>query len=346
MSISREDKLFFSKHLATMVHAGVPLSDALTTLTGQANPELGKLLKKVVADVENGQSLGKSMGKYPKVFDALTINLIKAGETSGTLDVNLKYLAEQQNKDMVLRRKISGALLYPSLVIGATLIMGTLLSWFILPQLVDMFTSLDVQLPLSTKVLLWFANIMKYYGTFVVIGVFGFVILMSILLKLKPVKRVVDEIIIKLPIVGKVAIAGQLGLFCRNMGTLLASGLPVVDALQITTDSLDNLKFKDDLVVVKSRVSEGKTMYSSMGSKKYPEFSGLAVRMIEVGEKSGKLEEMLMYLADFYEEEIESISKNLSNLLEPVLLLIIGAVVGFVAMAIISPIYSLMGGIR
>ncbi len=346
MAITREDKLFLTKHLSTMVRAGVPLSESLSTVAEQATPELRKILNKVASDVENGQSLGKSFGKYPKIFDSLFVSLINAGEASGTLDGNLKYLSEQQNKDLILRKKILGALLYPSLVIGATIVMGVLLSWFVLPQLVDLFVSLEVTLPLSTKILLWLANLMRGYGVVVVLGMVALMVGLVFFMKIKPIKRIFDGMSLKLPIVGKIILFGQLGLLSRNLGTLLASGLPVVEALKVTADTLDNLKFKEDLTEVRSRVGEGKTLFSSMTSKKYTEFSRLTLRMIEVGERSGKLEEMLIYLAEYYEDEIENVSKNLANLLEPVLLLFIGAVVAFVAMAIISPIYSLLGGIK
>lgn len=346
MAITREDKMFFTKHLATMIRAGVPLSEALGTVGEQATPALSKLMKTIMQNVENGMSLGKAMSKYPKTFDSLYISLINAGEQSGTLDENLKYLADQQGKDYALRRKVSSALLYPTLVIGATFIMGTLISWFVLPKLLDMFSSLEVELPLSTKILMWFANVMKNYGFFVIFGMVAIFVGLAALHRVRQVKLMVDTALLKTPFIGKIIIYGQLGIFCRNLGTLLASGLPVVSALETTIDSLDNLKFKKDLGIVKNYVSDGKTLFASMSSKKFSEFSKLSIRMIEVGEKSGKLEEMLLYLSDYYEEEIETVSKNLSNLLEPVLLLFIGTVVGFVAMAIISPIYSLMGGIN
>ena len=346
MSISRLDKLFLTKHLATMIKAGVPLSEALNTVSEQATTDLSNLLKKIEGDVENGMSLATSMRKYPKVFDTFYVSLIAAGEASGTLEENLRFLAIQLNKDYVLSKKISGALFYPGLVVSATVIMGTIISWFVLPQLTDLFTSFDVALPLSTRILLGFAALMKNYGGLIVFGMVGVVLVFIFFLRIKSIKFVFDSWIIKWPFVGKIVVDGEMARFTRNLGTLLSSGIPVVSAMEITMDTLSNLRFKKDLKEITEKVSEGKNISLAMDTIKRSEFSRMSTKMVEVGEKTGKLDEILIYLSDYYEEEIEDVSKNLSNLLEPVLLLIIGVVVAFVALAIITPIYSLIGGIK
>ncbi len=345
MGVSREDKLFMTKHLSTLIMAGVPLSESLETVRDQASPDLAKVMKKICDDVENGSTLAKAMGKHKRVFDEFFVSLIEAGETAGTLDENLKFLAEQMDKDFSLRRKISGALMYPGLVIGATTVMGILISWFVLPKLVDLFNSFQVELPMTTKVLMWFAALMRDYGTFIVLGFFGTIFGLMALVQMRPVRQVVDRWLIGVPFVGKVVVFGEMGKFSRNLGTLLKSGLPVVQAMEITINTLGNLQFKKDFGEVKKKIAEGKSLYSAMSAKRYRGFSKMSVRMIDVGEKSGNLEEMLIYLSTYYDEEIDNVSKNMSTLLEPALLLFIGVVVAFTALAIISPIYSLMGGI-
>ena len=345
MRISVEDKLFLTRHLSTMIKAGVPMDEALMTVADQASPDLAKLINKVKADVDNGKSLGESFGKYPKVFDRFFISLVKAGEVSGTLEENLGFLAEQMGKNFALRRKVQGALIYPTLVLSATFLMGTGISWFVLPKLIDMFSSFDIVLPLSTRILMGFAFFMRDYGIIAVPGVFGLILLFLMLLRVKKVRRVWDGWVLSIPFIGKVVEYGEMGKLSRNLGTLLKSGLPVTEALKVTIDTMSNLKFIDDLNAVKKEVEEGKSVSAAMINKKYPEFGKLATRMIGVGEKSGNLEEMLAYLSVYYDEEIDNVSKNLTTLLEPVLLLIIGLVVGFVAVAIISPIYTMVGSV-
>lgn len=346
MKVTVTDKLFLAKHLAIMIKAGVPLAEALETVRGQASSELKKILKKIGLEIENGQSLAKSLAKYPKEFDQFFISLIEAGEQSGNLENNLEFLAEQTRKDFALRQKVQGAMLYPGLVLGATLVMGTGISWFVLPKLIDLFMSFEVALPLSTQVLMSVAFFMRDYGAYAFAGIVGVIILVTLLLRWRPVKKMSHRLMLKVPIMGRVVSDGQLARFSRNLGTLLKSGLPMLTAFEVTTNTLSNLVFVDDLKAIRDKVKTGKSIFEAMETGKYSEFDELTKRMIGVGEKSGNLEEMLLYLSDFYDEEIDGLSKNLTTLLEPVLLLMIGLAVGFVAMAIISPIYSLIGGIR
>lgn len=341
------DKLLFTKHLTTMIKAGIPIAEALKTLVDQTkSASFKKVLSAVLADVENGQSLAKSLGKHPKVFDQFYISLIEVGEESGTLEENLDFLAKQLAKDYNLRKKIQGAMLYPGLVFTATFIMGGFIALFILPKLVDFFSAFEIELPLATRILLFFANMMKNYGTFLF---FGFLVLLSLsylVIHLPKVKPKWHSLILKFPIFGDLLAYSQLARFSRNLGTLLKSGVPVTKSLEVTVNTLSNLKFKSDLGEVALSLSKGKNIGDALEKNKFSEFPPLVSKMISVGEKTGKIEETLLYLGDFYEDEIDNISKNLTTILEPVLLITIGLVVGFVALAIISPIYELTGSIR
>ncbi len=346
MSISRSDKLFLTKNLSVLIKAGVPMREALETVGEQSGPELRKLMEKVETDVVSGVSLSVAFGKHKESFDAFYISLIKAGEESGTLDDNMVFLAEQLNKDYALRGKVMAALAYPSLVVGATLIMGMFLSWFVLPKLTEMFSSFEVALPLSTQILMGIAWLMKNYGPLVMVGFVGLVALISFAIRVPKIRLHWDSMILKIPVIGKIVADGELGRFCRNMGTMLKSGIPMMKSFEITAGTLTNLRFKRDLLEMEAKVSQGKSIYEAMSAKKYDEFPKMVSRMIRVGEKSGNLEDMLIYLSGYYEDEIDVASKNLATLLEPILLLVIGSVVAFVALAIITPIYSLMGNIR
>ena len=345
--ISFLEKLLFTKHLATMVKAGIPVPEAFATLIEQSKSQaLIAVLKGILKQVENGQSLAKAMQKHPKVFDQFYISLIEVGEESGALEENLEFLAKQLAKDYNLRKKIQGAMFYPALVFGATFVMGGFISLFILPKLIDFFSAFDIELPLTTRILLFFANLMKNYGLFVIVGVVAFIFIMSNILRLPKIKPKWHAIILKAPLFGRLIAYGQLARFCRNLATLLKSGVPVTKSLEVTARTLSNLKFSNDLYKVAQRITEGKNIGEILEQKGYGEFPPLVSKMVHVGEKTGKLEETLAYLGDFYEEEIDDISKNLTAILEPIMLLTIGLVVGFVALAIISPIYELTGSIR
>ena len=346
-TVSYQDKLIFTKHLATMIKAGIPIAEALDTLREQANSEkFRKVIKDILENVENGKSLAQSLKKHPKIFDQFYFSLIDVGEESGTLEENLEFLAVQLSKDSTLRKKIRGALVYPVIVLSVTFIMGGFISIFVLPKLVDFFQSFDIELPLTTKVLIVFSKLMKDYGILIFSGVFVFFILLRVITKMEKIKPIWHNLLLRTPIIGRLLSYGQLARFSRNLGTMIKSGVPVVKGLEVTAKTLSNLKFRNDLLVISKSLSKGKSIGETMRKGNFPEYPPLVSRMIGIGEKTGKLDETLIYLSEFYEEEVDDISKNLSTILEPILLIIIGLVVGFVALSIISPIYQLTGSIR
>lgn len=344
--VSFLEKLLFTKHLAVMMKAGIPISEAISTLLDQTKSKgFKKILSEVVADVKNGQSLTKTFKKHPKVFDEFYISLIEVGEESGALEKNLEFLAKQLAKDYSLRQKIQGAMLYPGIVFFATTVMGGFISFFILPQLVDFFAAFNTTLPITTRILLFFANLMKNYGIIIITGLILSGLTGYWLIGLPKVKPKWHSLMLKFPLFGTLIAYGQLAHFSRNLGVLLSSGVPVIRSLETTSSTLSNLKFRNDLLEVTRALTKGKNIGQALEQKKYNEYPPIVSKMINVGEKTGKLDETLLYLGDFYEDEIDNISKNLSTTLEPILLLIIGLVVGFVAIAIISPIYELTGSI-
>lgn len=344
---SLQDRLFFTKHLSTMIKAGVPISEAMITLRDQTKSAgLRRIIDAIAKDILNGQSLASSLKKHPDAFDEFYVSLIEISEASGTLEENLEFLSVQLGKNLSLRNKIQSASLYPALVFSATFIMGGFISLFILPKLVDFFEAFDVELPLSTKVLLWFANLMKDQGLLIMASLILGLIACIAFVQLKPIKPLWHALLLKIPFIGTVISYSQLAQFCRNFGTLVKSGVPIVRSLETTAHTLSNLKFRNDLLKTASILTKGKEIGISLEQHKFDEYPPLVSKMISIGEKTGRLDDTLLYLGDYYEEEIETISKNLTTILEPVLLLIIGLIVGFVAVAIISPIYQLTGSIR
>ena len=333
--VSHLDRLLFTKHLATMIKAGIPIAEALASLVDQTkSPAFKKVLSVVLADIQNGQALAKSLGKHPKAFDQFYLSLIQIGEEAGTLEQNLEFLAKQLSKDYTLRKKIQGAMLYPGLVFGTTAIMGGFISLFVLPKLVDFFEAFEIELPLATKILLFAANTMKDYGILIFAGLALLWFLGYLLVHSRKIKPWWHRLILRFPLFGPLLAYGQLAHFSRNLGTLLKSGVPVTRSLEVTAQTLNNLAFQNGLLFVQQEVQKGKAMGDTLtsGKKQLVVFPVLVAKMIGVGEKTGKLEETLLYLADFYEDDIDNITKNLTTILEPVLLVVIGLVVGFVAL--------------
>lgn len=346
-TVSFIDKLLFTKHLSLMLKSGITISDAIETLASQTKSnKLYKILDEVSKNIRNGQTLAKSLQKHPKIFDNLYVSLVDVGEQSGTLQESLDYLSHQLSKEYSLHKKIQGALLYPEIVIVATVLIGFGMSLFVLPKLIDLFTSLDVKLPLTTRILLYFANLMKDHGITIAIIFIALSILSKILITLPSIRPKWDRIVLSIPIFGMLLQNQQLAGICRNLGIMLKSGLPITKSLNIQYVATNNYVFKDYIMRLQKSVDKGKEIGKELDTGSYSKFSGVAIKMIEVGEKTGKLDEVFVYLGDFFEEEVDNIAKNLSVILEPIILLVIGLVVGFVALAIISPIYDLTGAIK
>lgn len=345
--VSFLDKLLFTKHLSVMLKSGIPIGEAITTIEEQSsNPLFKIMLRGIVNEIENGQNLATALAKFPKVFDPLYINLIKIGEESGSLEVNLEYLSEQLKKDYDFRKKVQGAMLYPLIVLMATTLVGGFTAIYVLPKLVDLFTSLEVKLPLSTQILLFVALAMKNYGILIILSFIGIVAGINFLVQTPRIKPIFQRFLLNLPVFGLYLQNIQLTSMCRNLGLMLKSGLPISLALETEKDATSNLIYKDYVAKMREAMEKGKSLESELGSASYKFIPKIMSKMIGVGERTGKLEESLTYLGDFFEDEVDSTTKNLATILEPILLLGIGLVVGFVAISIISPIYELTGSIK
>lgn len=345
--VSFLDKLLFTKHLSVMLKSGIPIGEAITTIKEQAsNPLFKTILEGLVKEIQNGQNLATALAKYPKIFDPLYVNLIKIGEESGSLETNLEYLAEQQKKDYDFRKKVQGAMLYPLIILFATVVVGGFTSIYVLPKLVDLFTSLNVKLPISTQILLFVALAMKNYGIIIIAFFIALLIGIQFVLRMPKVKPIYQKYLLSLPVMGLYLQNIQLTSMCRNLGLMLKSGLPISQALETEISATNNLIYKGYVQKMRQSIEKGKSLENELSGPTYKFIPKIMAKMIGVGEKTGKLEESLLYLGDFFEDEVDSTTKNLANILEPILLLGIGLVVGFVAISIISPIYDLTGSIK
>jgi len=330
-----------------MLKSGIPIASVIETLAEQAKSgAFKKILNQVQVGVSQGKSLGTSLEKYPDVFDRFYLSLIRVGEESGTLEESLVYLVEQMEKEKSLRQKVQGAMLYPAIVLVATGVIGLVLAFFILPQIIGLFESLNIELPFTTKVLIFVAKILRDWG---LIAIPGSVFLLSALVafvRTKPIKPIWHRIILRLPIFGRLFQQILLASLFRNLGIMLRSGLTITSALETSIQIEGNLTYRRDLIKISEQIRQGKSISDVLAEEKFGEFPLFAVRMIGVGEKSGNLEENLGYLGSYFEDEVDALTKNLATSLEPILLVMIGGVVAFVALSIISPIYQVTGSIR
>lgn len=345
--VSHLEKLLFTRELAVLLKSGVPLGEALESLkdkTGRGS--LRKVIEGLLADIENGQSFSQALARFPKVFDALSVNLVKIGETSGTLKENLDFLAHQQESSYTLRKKIQAILLYPTVVFGMALLLSALISVFILPKLIRLFESFHVTLPWTTQVLLAVAHFMQSYGILFFSVLFLFILVFRFTVALSFVRPYWHALLLRLPVSGELSRYIAIAHFCRDVGTMLKSSLPVLEALTVEEQVMENRAMARLVKGLAVAVSQGRTLSDELTKTSYAVIPAIAVKMIASGEKTGKLDETLLYLESFFEAEVDRKIKNMTVLFEPILLLVIGGIVTFLALAILTPIYSLTGSVK
>jgi type II secretory pathway component PulF len=347
MAFKQVEKITLTKHLAIMIKAGVTISEALENLIDQtSSSEVKKILTKVKQKIDNGASFHDALAAHPHDFDELYLGIIKVGESTGNLDDSLAYLAEQLGKDYALQKKIKGALMYPVLVIVVTLVLAAFLCLFILPKLVDFFSAFDAKLPLSTQILLGLANFMKNYGILFFGVIFGAIIGGAFLIKIPPIRLWKDRQILHLPFIGRLLVEREVATFARNLSTLIKSGLPIFEGLKICGSAQVNLEYKRTIRKLSDSLEKGISIGDFL---KKPAcrllFPRLVADMVAVGEKTGSVDQSLIYVGQFYEDNIEETARNLTTILEPAILIVIGLMVAFMAFAIIGPIYQLTGSL-
>lgn len=340
-SVSIKEKIFFAKHLSVMLKAGIPIHEAIEALEEQAHtPSLKYILNICMRDVAGGELLASGLDKFPRVFDAFFANVVRVGETSGTLSESLLYVATQLEKTREIQAKIRAALIYPIIVFVGALGMGGYLAFFILPKLLPLFSSLDTELPTTTKILLATTNFTTQHWPWVIIGIIAVVVVFIIALRIRRFRKFIHRSFLVIPLIKTLSREIQSTQFTLILGTLLTAGVKVVPALRITANSLKNLVFLDFLNEVADHVERGETIGSQLKTARAL-FSRTTTSMIEVGERTGRLAESSLTLAEFSEKEVDNLMKNLSALIEPFVLILVGVIVGFIAFSIISPIYQL-----
>ena len=343
--VSATQKAIFARNLAIMLRSGLTISEALSINLESATGRFKKVISGLLESVESGNSLADSFSRYPKVFSGVFISATYAGEESGTLEENLEAIAKQLEKERELSSKIKQALLYPTVVLVAAFTLGLGLSFFILPKILPLFTGMKMTLPWSTRVLIAFSYFIQDYGVIFAISLVAFVALMGYIIKQKFSHPVTHWLLLHVPVVSSISRNSNLSRFCRNLSTLIKSGLSIDKALEIATDTVNNFYYQSALKVVAERLQKGTGLSDNL--MQFPKlFPTMLTRMTSVGEKSGQLEETLAYLGDFYDTEVDNAAKNLTVAIEPLLLLFIGAVVAFLTLSIITPIYNITGNLH
>lgn len=333
------------KHLSLMLRSGLSLGDSLKVLGEQTSDlKLRRVYEEIYFDILNGMDLSSSMESHKSVFSDIIRSIIRAGEAGGTLEKNLVFLAEYLKRKHELNRKVKGALLYPMIVFALALLEMVGVIFLIIPQLEELFASFE-DIPPLTQAIMQFATFLRGNAILVGIGLFIFFIAFRSFLRTKTGRGLKDRFFLRFPVISKLVKHNNLATFSRTLHILLESGIPLVRALEISSTSLSNTVYTKVLKEVHTSVKSGRNLADALGEHvKY--FPSTYVKMIEVGETTGSLEENIFYLYEYHIEEVQDISSNLTTLLEPIMLIFIGGMIGFLALLIIGPIYQFTGSIN
>lgn len=341
--IRSKEKIIFSRQMSTLINAGLPLIQSLRTVAHQTqNKAFQLVINQVINDVEAGSALSAAMAKHPEVFNQIYINMIAAGEASGTLDASLERLATQQEKDAELISKVRGAMVYPIIVL---LVMGAVVGFMVvkvLPQVEVLYEGIKgAQLPLITRLLLGVSHIItRFWWVLLILTVLG-VFFTTRWARTLGGKRIVDRLKMRAWPIGPLFMKMYMARFARTGTTLVASGVPLIQMLEITAKSINNVHIEDTLKLAIEKVKSGKALSDALDNN--PNFLDLVPDMLKIGEQSGAIQEMLEKTADYYEKEVDAQIKTISTIVEPVLMIILGVFAFIIVAAVLLPVYSLAG---
>lgn len=336
-----KDVAVFTRQFSVMIDSGVPLVQCLQILAEtQENKKFAASIQAIQREVESGNNLAAAMKTQPKVFDDLYTNMVAAGESGGILDTIFQRLAVYIEKAVKLKRAVQSALVYPVAVIFIAASVITLILWKVIPAFTDLFNGMQVQLPLPTRIVIWASEFVGSYGIFVIIGLVIISGVFRSYYKTPKGRHVVDGLILKSPIFGPLMRKIAVARFSRTMATLIASGVPILDCLDITAHTSGNAIIEEAILSVKRAIEEGRTIVEPL--KASGVFPSMVVSMIGVGEQAGALEKMLTKIADFYEQEVDAAVGDLMTALEPVMIVVLGTIVGGIVISMYLPMFSLI----
>jgi type IV pilus assembly protein PilC len=341
--ISLVQKAVFARYLSVMLKSGLTIIESLEIAVESAQGRLRKVIRGILEAVKSGYSFAFALERYPKIFSKLFTNTVYAGESSGTLDESLERVADQMDKEREIFTKIKGAMVYPMIILAASFALGAGMTFWVLPKITPLFEGLNVELPLTTQFLIKFSSFVQNNGISFTIFSVIFIVFLFWLLKQRFLRATTHLVLIRMPVINRVIKNTNIARFTRSLSVLLKSGLNIYEALKIVTEMTNNYYYKKVLFKAGESTSKGSKLSSDL-ARHSDLFPVMTTKMIRVGEESGKLEETLAYLADFYEKEVDDSLKTLSTYIEPALLMFIGLIVAFMALSIITPIYSITSG--
>ncbi|MBW1785803.1 MAG: type II secretion system F family protein, partial [Deltaproteobacteria bacterium] len=340
--VKPKDLVIFTRQFSTMIDAGLPLLQGLTILSQQTeNKTLKTTLKQVTKDVESGSSLAEGLKKSPKIFDSLFVNLVDAGEVGGILDTIMRRLADYMEKIEKLRKKIKGAMTYPIIVLIVAILVIAVILIFVIPVFEELFRGAGAALPAPTQVVVWLSRFMKGNVHWALLGLGVFVVFFRWYRGTVRGRKQTDALVLKLPIFGPLLIKVAIARFTRTLGTMITSGVPILNALDITAKTSGNVVLEEVIYEVRASIAEGQTIAEPLSENNI--FPPMVVQMIAVGEATGALDTMLEKIAEFYDDEVDAAVDTLTTMLEPLLMLFLGGAVGGMIISMYLPIFKLAG---
>ena len=344
--VNVQEQILFTKNLAGMLKAGLALARSISVLKKQTkNAKFGNILTALENEISTGGTLSSGLAKFPNVFSKLFVSMVHAGEESGNLAGVLSEIGANLEKSHALTKKVKGALIYPGIVLSAMVLIGVLMFAFVVPTLAKTFKDVGAELPASTQFIVFLGNFFSHYlllSLFLVVALAGGTVF---LFKASWMAKYIDFIVLRLPAIGKMTKELNTARTARTISSLLVSGVSIIRSIEITQDVVQNIYYKQALEQAKESIQKG-LPFSQIFINNPKLYPIMMVEMVQVGEETGRLSDMLLQIAVFYEEEIQNKTKNLSTIIEPVLMVVIGAAVGFFAMSMITPLYSVMNNIK
>lgn len=339
--VSAKEKVFFMRQFSALVKAGLPLAQSLATLAESIkNPLFKKTITEILRAIEGGSPLFKAMAGFPKVFSSIEVSLVEMGETSGSLDKVLERIADQLEKNFELRRKIRSAMYYPGFIFGAVIVLVTVIMIFVIPKMDELYKEFDAQLPFLTQMIIAISRFAVRFWWVAIIVLISAYVGISYYIKNTPVgRRQWDTLKIKVYLIGNLFNDLYLARFNRVLSTMVGAGISVLDALKITADSIGNVVYRDSILRVLEKVKGGSSLEEAITGEEV--FPYLVPQMVAVGEKTGEIDQILINLAIYYEDELDSKIKGLTSIIEPAMIIVMGFIIGFVIIGVISPIYNL-----
>ncbi len=343
--IKTRDVVIFTRQFATMINAGLPLVQALDILAQQTeNKFLADVTRAVVYDVESGHTLADALRKHPKAFSDLYVNMVAAGEAGGILDTILLRLAQFLEKNDAIVRKVKGAMVYPAVIFSVAGIAVSVLLIFVIPTFQSMFASAGIQLPLPTRIVIGLSSLLKHYWWAMILAAGGVVFGIRRYYTTPAGKLMIDSLLLKMPVLGDLLRKSAVSRFTRTLGTLISSGVSILDGLEITARTAGNMVIHNAVMDSRASIAGGETISAPLAKSKV--FPPMVISMIAVGEQTGGLDEMLSKIADFYDEEVDAAVSTLLSLMEPIMIVVLGVIVGGMVVAMYLPIFDMVNAVQ